>query len=180
MTATAPQFKHWETTHLHTAHVTSVDDEHLTLDDGAIARIAVSCFISPQVGDLVSYLEADSCYVLHVLRRPADQRTARVALPGIDSLQFAAKELALQATSRLTLTSLVDCEVVAATGRLSLSAQNLISQASDSMVQLAEQVVTRAENISQTARHLLAAQARRHWIVAEKEVRVDGELIQMG
>lgn len=164
----------------HTALVRSVEAEHVTLDDGSTAHIALSCFIQPRTGDRVCCLVADARYVVHVLQRSDAERSADVALPGLDRLRIATREIELQAARRLGLISLQDCELVAATGRLSLTAQNLVTRAADSLFQLARQVFCHAENIQHRAEHLFGAQAKRHWLVAEKEVRVDGELIQMG
>ncbi|HEU4581519.1 MAG TPA: DUF3540 domain-containing protein [Polyangiaceae bacterium] len=172
--------RQWKDTVLRTARVCDARDGWVTLDDASEARVAVSCFIQPQAGDWVCCLEAESSYVLHVLRRPEGERYACVALPGIDRLRLCTRELELTATRKLRLASLVDCELLASTGRLTLTAQNIVSQATDSLFQIARELVSRAENIQQQARHLLCSRARRQLIVAEKEVRVDGELIQMG
>lgn len=165
---------------LRTARVVAADDDRLTLDDGSRADIALSCFIRPEVGDSVLCVDTERCYVTHVLRRGSTLRTARVALPGIERLAVTARSIALTATQKLELTSAVDCEILAATGTLSLSAQHLVSHAVATAFQLAREVVVRAENIQQMASHLLSTRARRQLLVADKEVRVDGELIQMG
>ncbi len=165
---------------LTTGVVQAVFEGGVRLEDGTVAKLATSCWLEPEVGDRVCCLLADDVYVTHVLARDASRRTARVALPGIDALTVAAREIAVTATRKLSLASLVDCEVVAATGTVTLTAQNIAQSAANLITHAAEHVLVQAGTISQRATDLWSALARRHLLVAEKEVRVDGDIIQMG
>lgn len=165
---------------LRTARVLAVEGEALMLSGGVTAYVAVSCWIQPEAGDLVAYLGNRTAFVVHVLQRSSTNRRARVALPGIDELELQADQLHFTTRRALSLSSLGDCRIMAANGTLSIQAQELVSTVKGTALHVAAQVFTRAENICNHARHLFSAEAKRHLIVAEKEVRVDGEIIQMG
>ena len=182
-TQAMPQARSRSACQLWAARVDEVVEEGARLADGCIAQVATSCFIAPERDDLVCCLGTDDgeddVYVIHVLQR-AGGRSAVLAVPGIERLRLSAREIAIEATSKLSLTSLVDCELNAVTGMLELNAQNLVQRATGMLTQLADHLLSQAETVSLRAEHLLSAFAQRHLVIAEKEVRIDGDVIQMG
>jgi hypothetical protein len=165
---------------LRIATVYASDGDELELVGGEPAELVPSCLLRPEPGDLVLCVDAGRARVLAVLQRAARSSPARLGVAGTPRLEFAAQEIELRAERSLTLTSRHDCEVTAAAGSLRLNAENLAMTVADSIIGVATEVLTTAQVITQRADALLSTLARRQLWVAEKEMRIDAETIQMG
>lgn len=165
---------------LRTATVASSEGAHLRLLDGSVAKLGASCLLQPVPGDLVLVAQTAQAFVVSVLQRVPQSTTCELGIPGVERIALAAPELSIQAERRLCLSALLECEVTAAAGVLRLNAQNLVSTVADSIVEVADELITQAKVITHRAEELLSTLAKRQLWVAEKEMRVDAETIQMG
>jgi len=165
---------------LRTATVASREGAQIRLLGGAVAKLGASCLLQPEPGDLVLVAQAAQAFVVSVLQRVPHSTACELGVAGVERLALAAPEIAIHAERRLCLSALLECEVTAAAGVLRLNAQNLAMTVADSIVEVADEVITQAKVITHRAEELLSTLAKRQLWVAEKEMRVDAETIQMG
>jgi hypothetical protein len=159
----------------------ALDDNRFLLDDGRLARQALSCLVTPEAGDRV--LAAASAlgehYVVHVLARAAGA-AVRLEAPGADELRIVQPRIALQATDEIALRSLRGVEVTAATGVLALNANNLHCTVNESLVESMRNYVGQADQYLLEAAGLLRLQGEHAMLLAERDVKVDAERISVG
>ena len=155
-------------------------DDGYRLDDGSLAAVAVSCLLKPLPGDrvLVAYCE-DEVFVLHVLARESGQ-AADLGVAGAERLRIGHARLDLHASEGMALRSLKDLELQAVTGSLSLSARNLMLTAIESLLEQVRTRISRAEEICMRASGLFKLHGTNAFITAERDVRIDGERINVG
>lgn len=140
------------------------------LCDGRLARQALSCLVAPEAGDEVLVFEAaGGLHVLHVLRREGAQ--AQLSAPGIERLTIAQPELVLQGTRQLDLAS---------HGTLCLSARDVLSHATESLVQGARHFVANAQHCVLQVSALLRLQGKQALITAEQDLKLDAERVTLG
>jgi hypothetical protein len=156
------------------------DGEDYRLDDGRLASVATSCLLKPLAGDRVLVSDCgDQMFILHVLSRVAGQ-AADLGVAGAERLRLGHAQLDLHATESMALRSLKDMELQAVTGSLGLSARNLMVTAIDSLLEHVRHRISRAEEICMRARGLLKLHGQNGFITAERDVRIDGERINVG
>jgi hypothetical protein len=158
-----------------------LDDHRFLLDDGRLARQALSCLVLPQVGDrvLVSSSAGAEAYVVHVLSRN-NLHAARLAVPGAAELHIEQESVALHAEGTIALHCLRDVEIAAATGVLTLNANNLFSTVNESKVESVRHYVGKAEHYLLDAGQLLRLQGRQAMLLAEQDVKIDSDRISVG
>lgn len=159
----------------------ALDDGNYLLDDGRMARQALSCLVQPQQGDraLVAACRQGENYIVHLLARAA-AAPALLGVPGAGAVTWRQARIALCASERLALQSLRDAELSAATGTLALNARNLFAGVTDSLVQNARDMVVNAEHYLLQAGRLLRLHGRQASITADSDVKVDAERISLG
>lgn len=155
--------------------------EVFLLDNGRSARRALSCVVEPLVGDRVAAASAsDGCvFILHVLERLAPG-TASLSVAGASGLQVRQQSIALHAGKQLVLSSAGDVDVTAATGSLRLSARNLFVSVIDSIVEQANHYVGKFAQCLLDARSLLRITGGDAIVTATRDVKIDGERINLG
>jgi hypothetical protein len=160
--------------------IVSIEPHAYLLNDGRMARQALSCLIRPEVGDLVltSICQNDT-YILHILQRNELQQ-AQLSVPGITSLHIEQEQLSLAASDSIALRALNNVELTAASGVLSLTARNLFTSVQDSLVQNVGHFIGKAEHYLLEVKQLLRLHSQQALITAEEDVKVDGERISMG
>jgi hypothetical protein len=158
----------------------ALDEHRFVLDDGRVARQAPSCVLALEAGDrvLVSNGRAD-VYVLHVLKR-ADPSLAELSVPGASELRIMQQRLTLQAGDDLALRSLRNVEISAATGLLSLHADNMSTTVNQALVESMRHYVGSAEQYLLDVSALLRLHGQQTMVCAEKDVKVDGQRISVG
>jgi hypothetical protein len=163
-----------------TVAVTLADGNYL-LDDGRIAQQAVSCVITPVQGDraLVVTCRQNDNYIVHLLSRTHGDE-AFISVPGARQLTLRQPQIALSATERVALRSLRDIELTAATGVLSLTARNLFSTVTESLVENVRHYVGSVEQYLLDVKQMLRLHGKQASITAENDVKVDAERISMG
>jgi hypothetical protein len=159
--------------------VAQVGDDY-RLDDASLATAATSCLLRPLAGDRVLVSDCgDQVFILHVLSRAAGQ-AADLGVAGAERLRIGHARLDLYASEAMALRSLKDLELQAVTGSLGLSARNLLITAIDSLLERVRHRISRAEEICMRARGLLKLHGQNGFITAERDVRIDGERINVG
>lgn len=151
------------------------------LNDGRIARQALSCLITPEVGDCVLAAAGrdGSPYIVHILQRN-NLETAQLSVPGANQILLQQNQITVCASDQLALRALHDVEISAAGGVLSLNARNLFTTVHESLVQNARNYIGKAEQYLLEVKQLLRLHGQQTLITAEKDVKVDGERISMG
>lgn len=173
--------------HLQEAAVAvELDSGRFLLDDGRVASTALTCLIEPRVGDAVLVVErADtSRYIVHILARSADANAAHneatLTVPGARKLTIAQAAIDIVATERAALRSLKDADIVAATGTLSVTAQDLFRTVAQSVVDAFRDYVGHGEHYLLDVEQLLRQHGKQVMVTAEKDVKVDADRISMG
>lgn len=151
------------------------------LDDGRIARQALSCIVTPEVGDriLAAAGRDGTPYIVHILQR-TNPETAQLNIPGASQMVLQQSQVTLCATEQIALRSLRDVEISAASGVLALNARNLFTTVNESLVQNVRNYIGKAEQYLLEVKQLLRLHGKQTLITAEKDVKVDGERISMG
>lgn len=155
--------------------------DRFLLDDGRLARQALSCLVGPEIGDraLVAASGNGDCFIVHLLARAAPA-PVRLGVPGAHELRIVQPRIALQASEEIALQSLRAVEVSAATGTLALNANDLHCTVNETLVQTARNVVAQAGHYLLQSSGLLRLQGQHAILVAEHDVKVDGERISVG
>jgi hypothetical protein len=156
------------------------------LDDGRAALAALTCLIEPRVGDRVLVAESADAnrYIVHILARSAEANAAHadatLSVPGARKLTIAQPTVDIVATERAALRSLKDADLVAATGTLSVTANDLFRTVAQSVVDAFKHYVGHAEHYLLDVDELLRQHGKQVMVTAEKDVKVDADRISMG
>ena len=161
--------------------VVALEQHAYLLNDGRMAHQALSCLVRPEVGDhvLTATCQNDTSYILHILQRP-EPKHVQLGAPGASEMRIEQSRITLNAAENITLHSLADVDVTAATGVLSLNGRNLFTTVHESLVQSVGQFVGKAEHYLLEVRQLLRMHGQQAIVTAEQDVKVDGERISMG
>ncbi|GLU31288.1 DUF3540 domain-containing protein [Trinickia caryophylli] len=163
-----------------------LDGQRFLLDDGRIAIAAVTCLIAPHVGDTVLLLERGdaSRYILHILARSSDANAApaeaRLSVPGAEKLTIEQACVDIVASERAALRSAKHADIVAATGTLTVTANDLFRTVAESVVDALRHYVGHAEHYLLDVDYLLRQHGQQVMVTAEKDVKVDADRISMG
>jgi len=158
-------------------------DGLLRLDDGRAAQPALSCLLQPMVGDqVVVWQGPDQAYVTQILLRTAEAMAAEAVLSvaGHSRLSIRQAQLDLTASEVLKLRCLDDVELTSLRGAVRTSARDILSAASDSLVQTARHWIAQAELAALQVTGLLRAHSQQTLITAEKDMKLDAERISLG
>ena len=161
--------------------VVALERHSYLLNDGRMARQALSCLVRPEVGDhvLATSDQNDTLYILHVLERPGLQQVL-LSAPGAQALSIEQDEITLNAGRSMALRALDDVEISAATGVMSLNGRNLFVAVQDSLVQNVGYFIGKAGHYLLEVRQLLRLHGQQALVTAEEDVKVDAERISMG
>jgi hypothetical protein len=169
------------------ARVVACDGSLYRTDNGLRAQAALSCVIKPETGDLVQLFNAEGrSFITAILcrqafeRADAGERSIEISIAGADTLLLSVPKLCCVATESIALVAGQACDITSPHGRVTLTARNLFTVASDTLVQQARTALTHAVNYSVKALELLHLKGRQQLISAETEVRLDGQYINMG
>lgn len=176
------------------------DGEIYLADDVAprLAQRAYSCLIEPAVGDRVVTAQlGDTIYVLAILDRlMPDQAT--VSAPGAKCLKLDAADIALRATSQVTLsapTVRVQAHAFSLVGRLvtfvadhlrttarrrEVVADQIAVQAQSRVAVVRDTDVLEAGTVVQSVAGITSTTATTAVLVAKEDVRFDGKRVTVG
>lgn len=158
-----------------------MQDGSFLLDDGRLAQPAVSCLLKPIAGDkvLVAMAKQGDTYIVHLLHRPRSV-SACLSVPGMKQLTIMQQQVEVNAFDGLALRALGDVEVTASTGVLRLTARNLFTTVSESLVQNVRNYIGQAEQYLLDVRQVLRLHGKQASVTAEQDVKIDAERISMG
>lgn len=161
--------------------VVSLQQNCYLLDDGRLARQALSCLLAPEVGDhvLAATCNDETPYILHILQRTAI-KTVQVGVPGAEQLCIVQNQISLQATNSIALSAADEIELNAASGVLHLNARNLFASVSESLVQNVRYFVGQAEHYLLDVKQLLRMHGQQALVTAEQDIKVDAQRISLG
>lgn len=159
----------------------ALGEHRFLLADGRVARQALSCVVAPEIGDrvLAAACAGGELFILHLLQR-ADPALAELSVPGAAELRILQARITVQALDQLALHSLRDLEVGAATGLLSMHADNMATTVNQALVQNMRHYVGNAEQYLLDVHALLRLQGQQTIICAERDVKLDGQRISVG
>ncbi len=151
------------------------------LDDGALAHIAVSCLVRPQIGDRVLTVACanGNRFVLAVLTR-TENSAAHIEVAGVSELTLQAPRLAIQASETLSLQSLHDVDVTAVAGDVAVSGRNVLTTVREALIDNARHYIAQLDTFAVQVKTLLRMHGQQAIVTAEQDVRVDGERISLG
>lgn len=151
------------------------------LDDGRMAQPALSCVVQPMLGDkvLVATCEQGENYIVHLLARPRSA-SACLSVPGMQQLNIMQAQLELHASQSLALRALGDVEISTSSGVLRLSARNLFTTVSESLVENVRNYIGQAEQYLLDVEQVLRMHGKQASVTAEHDVKIDAERISMG
>lgn len=155
------------------------DGDHWLLEDGRQVRQAVSCLVQPQPGDQVLLVATEQgTFISQILTRSSEQT---LTLGQLDQpLAVQGDQLQLIASQSLELGSAVDCDITAASGTLSTQAAQMTTTVMGSWIQNARTNISRFGDWSVSVRELLKLHSKRQQLSADKELKVDADIIHMG
>lgn len=153
------------------------------LPNSLTAKRAFSCVVAPELGDLVMVeWGGEHYYVLAILERLTNsnsQPQACISFPEQQEVVLEASKLTLRGNRGVNVQSQNDIELITP-ANVTLTASNLFTRVSQSLIQLASHHMTKANTIALTASKLLRSHGHHHLISADQDVKVDGERINMG
>ena len=140
------------------------------IDDHFSAQSAVSLLVKPEAGDLVEFMpyQNDNYIIVQILQRTEGCKTI---IQSTHDVCWIAPKVSIQAQDALELAAL-NC--------VSISGDNVVQSAQQSSVQRAQTMVLNAEYLSASADTVMNLTAKQQMLIAEEEVRIDGERINMG
>lgn len=158
-----------------------LDDGNYLLDDGRIAQQATSCLIAPEIGDhvLIVVCGQNNNYIVHVLQR-AQGVEAFLSVPGATQLTVRQSRITLSGSEQVAVHALHNVEITAAAGVLTLTARNLFSTVTESLVENVRNYVGNVEQYLLDVKKLLRMHGKQASVTAEQDVKVDAERISMG
>jgi len=140
------------------------------IDSHFSADCAINLLVKPCVGDKVCFIEMDNAYyITQLLSRDLSNET--LVIQSDKKVHWLAPELKLTAFENLEFVSL---------NKVAISSKNYVMSAANTMIQQAENLLQQVGQFSLTAKGLLRLSGKQQLITAEKDVRIDGERINMG
>lgn len=139
------------------------------IDHHFLAKVAMSLLVKPEIGDVVAFVVYQNEYIItQILRR---SNAVRTTLQSQDEMCWVAPKVSIQAQDSVEMMAL---------NTVSVSANNLMQSARETSVQQAQTLIQHAAQVSMTADEVMNLTAKQQMLIAEEEVRIDGERINMG
>lgn len=169
-------------------------DGSFVIDQSLPAKQAMSCLVTPEIGDTVLYWNnANQRWILAVLTSVSKvsdeasektnndfQKPRSVSLPNQEAMQINGKKLLLNAQQTMQLNSMGNIQLNAVVGKLMLNAKHCVYSIQESLMQMARTLLQRSDYIDQQASKVLKSHAQQQLITAEKDVKIDAQRINMG
>lgn len=155
-----------------TGEVTAIEStqQQFVIDGYFLSFKAVSLLIEPMVGDRVCFIEIEGqYYITQLLTRSNEQ--ADLVIASKQKMQWVAPKMTFTAFEQLELVSL---------NKVMISSKDYVVSAAKTMLQQAESLITNVGQLSAHAKGMMKLTGKQQVIVAEKDVRIDGERINMG
>lgn len=139
------------------------------IDHHFLAQVAESVLVKPEAGDVVSFIAyQDGFIIVQILQRA---NKGKMTLQSQDDVCWIAPKVSIQVQDELELMAL---------NTVSITGNNLVQSAQESSVQQAQTMILHGKHLSANAEDVMNLSAKQHMLIAEEEVRIDGERINMG
>lgn len=152
--------------------ITGFDDESCcwVIDGSFKAMCAASLLVQPCAGDKICFIQiAEEYFIIQLLSRP--DCLDSLVLSSDKKVRWQAPELKFTAFENLELTSL---------NKIALNSKHCAISIANTLIQQAENLLQQVGQCTLSAKGLLRLKGRQQVITAEKDVRIDGERINMG
>ncbi|MBU2711208.1 DUF3540 domain-containing protein [Zooshikella harenae] len=160
-------------------------DSTWRLADGRRVKQAVSCLVTPKVGDHVLVAESNGtdqsgaeCFIVHILQRESCE-TVQLTVPGATQVQWQQGQIALLAKTKLTLFAAQQVDL-GSLEQLLIQGKHQVYTAWETAVSHVQDFVQQVDSYTLTAKHLLKMHGEYQLLTAEKEIKVDADRITMG
>lgn len=179
-----------------TGEITAVDSNEngFIIDQSLPASQAMSCLVTPQLGDTVLYWhDNQQRWILAVLKaqQSAENKAHNknindlnqprtVSLPNQQAMQISARKLLLNAQHTMQLNSMGNIQLNAVVGKLMLNAKHCVYSIQESLMQIARTLLQRSDYIDHQANKVLKSHAQQQLMTADKDVKIDAKRINMG
>lgn len=169
-------------------NVSVVEENGNLLINGHIkAQRAASCLLVPETGDLVLYWLENTvqengerqAWIISVLNS-ANTSAKEIALPNHQDLKINANNVIVNASDSINLNAVKEININVALGKLNECARSMYQMVQGSMIQLTKHLISKGEYLDFSAKKLLKSHAAQQLITAEKDVKIDGDRINMG
>lgn len=142
---------------------------------------ALSCLITPCVGDLVLYWKdnQDHGWIISVLSAENPQER-ELSLPQNAAIKVNTKQLTVNASDSIKLNAIKEISLNATLGKLSECARSFYQLVQGTLVQHTKHLINRSEYLDFHAEKLLKSHAAQQLITAEKDIKMDADRINMG
>ncbi len=149
--------------------------------DGVVEAVqAVSCTIVPREGDEALYArQAGKAFIIAVLAREGAE-AASLRLPDDRGIHLQGRDIKLSARQTVDISALGGVSISSLLGALSLNSKNLFINITETLVESVRRHISRVGQYALEARELLRLHGKHQVITADRDVRIDGERINMG
>ncbi|ASA57327.1 DUF3540 domain-containing protein [Vibrio gazogenes] len=139
------------------------------INQNFLAQVATSLLVKPEIGDLVAFIIYQEEYIItQILQRTSAVRTT---LQSQDEMCWIAPKVSIQAQDELEMVAF---------NTVSITSNNLLQSVRETSLQQAQTLIQHAAQVSMTADEVMNLTAKQQMLIAEEEVRIDGERINMG
>lgn len=161
--------------------ITSKNDDgmyRVNWEDGA--ERAFSCVVEPEIGDHVVYCEAaKKRYILSILQRTV-QSAMNLNGPENNEMILSSKRLSVISQTAVDIAARDEIALTSYAGTIMMTAQNLAESIADTVVRTVRNLIVKAVQISADAEQVCRVHGCHQIITADKDIRIDGERINMG
>lgn len=157
------------------------EDGEFIINHQLKAQKALSCLLTPQIGDLVLYWQENpqTVWIISVLRAESKQ-TRELALPDNEAMTINTKTLTVNAADAIRFNAIKEININVALGKLNECARSVCQMVQGSLVQLTKHFISKSEYLDFHAEKLLKSHGTQQLITAEKDIRMDADRINMG
>ncbi|MFC3647764.1 DUF3540 domain-containing protein [Planctobacterium marinum] len=162
--------------------VSSISESGHFLINGHIkTQQALSCLISPCVGDTVLYWKdsQNHGWIISVLSGEKHQER-ELSLPNNASIKVNTTSLTVNASDSIKMNAIKEINLNVALGKLNECARSIYQMVQGTLVQCTKQLINRSEYLDFHAEKLLKSHAAQQLITAEKDIKMDADRINMG
>lgn len=151
------------------------------LDNGDYSRHSTGCLLEPEQGDLVLIYHSDTGdnYITQVLEKKQHQN-GRINIKGVRQLSIEHDGINILANNKISMTCFADIDINAIAGNLTMQVNNLISSVRETIVETTRHRIAKAFTYALDVTGLLRIQSEQGILMAEKDLKIDAERINVG
>jgi hypothetical protein len=160
-------------------HIARAENGAWLLSNGRRAMTAASCLLTPASGDRVICVgNHEEIFITAIVQR---QSTEPMTLGHVgQALQLHASHLNVVASQHVFIGAAGDCDIQSAQGNVSIRCCDFVTQVSATWIQSANHCIAKFGDWTTNVQHLIRTHGKRQLLTAEKEFKVDADVIHMG